>query len=163
MWQSQLRGGCMLRNFQTWVLLANSVFTTWDSCRSRHYLPHLQATVSGQHTPSVGSAPGPGLGTAYQLLRNFRSFCNNFWNLHAFLNSHTRLSQLLLWGDSWIKLPGTENEISLPPSVFGLGWLFTADSVLQQVCWPGFDYYAHLHLVHDSLLKLRGEAVHHNF
>lgn len=41
------------------------------------------------HTPSVDPAPGPSLGTACQLMRNFRSFCNNFWNLHAFLNSHT--------------------------------------------------------------------------
>lgn len=129
--------------------------------RRRHLL-HLNVTVSTQHTPSVGPAPRPSLGTACQPKRNFGSFCNNFWNLHAFLNSRTHLSQSLLWRGLWIKLPGKEDEILLLPSAFGLGRLFIADSVLQQVCLPGFDYYTHLNLLQDLLLKLR-EAVHCSF
>lgn len=45
--------------------------------RRRHLL-HLNVTVSTQHTPSVGPAPRPSLGTACQPKRNFGSFCNNF-------------------------------------------------------------------------------------
>lgn len=155
-------GDWRLGRFQTWILLANSVFPPRESCRSQAlapisciYLSSGRGVRAHTHTPSTGPAPGPGLGTACQLMRNFRSFCNNFWNLHAFLNSHPHLSPSLVWiRGLWIKLPGKENEILPSPSVFGLGWLFRADSMLPQVCLLGFDHDTHLNLFRDFLLKL---------
>lgn len=58
------------------------------------------------------------------------------------------------YGSSW---QARKNEILLLPSVFGLGWLCIADSMLP-VCLARFDYYTHLNLLHGLLLKLQGEV-----
>lgn len=101
--------------------------------RRRHLL-HLNATVSTQHTPSMG--PAPVLAPLAKLKRNFGSFCNNFWNLHAFLNSHTHLSQSLLWRGWWIKLSGKENEIFTFCVWAGLvvySWLSASTSLFTRI------------------------------
>lgn len=127
--------------FQTWVPLANAAFTAWDSCPSQ--APCGVSSCPGVRTAHAlrGLAPRPGPGTACQWRRNSRSFCNNFWNWHAFLNFYPHLPRRCLWKGLWIRWPGKGREVSLLPSVLGLAWLFFADSVRQQVCWPGFDYY----------------------
>ena len=124
--------------------------------RRRHLL-HLNATVCTQHTPSMGLAPV--LVPLAKLKRNFGSFCNNFWNLHAFLNSHTHLSQSLLWRGWWIKLSGKENEIFTFCVWAGLvvySWLSASASLFTRI-WLLDTLESTLRLVAET------QAVHCNF
>lgn len=117
--------------------------------RRRHLL-HLNAMVSTQHTPSVG--PAPVSAPLAKLKRNFGSFCNNFWNLHAFLNSHTHLSQSLLWRGWWIKLSGKENEIFTFCVWAGLvvySWLSASTSLFTRI-WLSDTLESTLRLVSET-------------
>lgn len=105
-----------MRQRQLWRLYTGK-FSNISPCKAcLHYLGILPITALSPasqcygiiHTQPRGPAPGPSLSTACQRMRNFRSFCNNFWNLHAFLNSLTHFSLSLLWKGLWIKLPGME-------------------------------------------------------
>lgn len=125
----------------------------------RHSVEHHNALVSAQHTPSVGSAPGLSLSTACQWRRNFRSFCNNFWNVHAFLNFHPHLPSVF-FEEAYESSGQVRNRKSCFYLLCLAGlvvyrWL-SASSLFTRI------WLLHTNLLHN-LLKLKKEAVHCNF
>ena len=134
--ESQLCDECMLGKFQTPVLLANCLHSLGVqpiagaiSCILMPRCPHSTrppwARLQSWHRlPSWRETSGHFAITSeiYML----------FWTLiHTFPSHFSEEAD----GSSC-----QARKMKSLPSVFGLGWLFIADSVLRQVCLPGFDY-----------------------